>query len=58
MEAETAFRRALQLRPDDFDICNDLGNLLAKTERAAEARGLFDKALSIRPQGAAASEDG
>jgi len=44
-EAEAAYRRALALRPSYSEAHNDLGQLLAKTGRHAEALAAFDRAL-------------
>jgi type IV pilus assembly protein PilF len=45
-DAEAAYRRALELRPDFSDAHNDLGQLLAKSGRLDEAIREFDAALA------------
>jgi len=48
--AETRLRRALSLAPDNPEVLNTLGNLLAGAQRRDEARKLFHKALRTRPE--------
>jgi type IV pilus assembly protein PilF len=45
-EAEKAYRRAIELRPDYAEAQNDLGQLLAKTGRYEQAVAAFDAALA------------
>jgi type IV pilus biogenesis/stability protein PilW len=46
-EAEAEYRHALRIRPAYPEAHNNLGQLLAKTGRASEAIGEFDKAIDI-----------
>jgi Tfp pilus assembly protein PilF len=46
VEAERAYRRALELNPSFPEAWNNLGQLLARTGRTAEALRAFDAALS------------
>ncbi len=46
-EAEADYRHALLIRPNYPEARNNLGQLLARTGRQAEAIGEFDKALDI-----------
>jgi type IV pilus assembly protein PilF len=46
-EAEADYRHALEVRPNYPEAHNNLGQLLAKTGRSAEAIAEFDKALDI-----------
>ncbi len=46
-EAEANYRKALLVRPAYPEVHNNLGQLLAKTGRTAEALAEFDKALDI-----------
>jgi type IV pilus assembly protein PilF len=46
-EAEADYRHALQVRPNYPEAHNNLGQLLAKTGRSAEALAEFDKAIDI-----------
>jgi Tfp pilus assembly protein PilF len=52
--AEKAYRRALELWPDDGRVLNNLGNVLAMAGREQEALECFEKAIAVRPNGAAA----
>ena len=46
-DAEADYRHALQVRPDYPEAHNNLGQLLARTGRTAEALAEFDKAIDI-----------
>jgi type IV pilus biogenesis/stability protein PilW len=46
-EAEADYRHALQIRPNYPEAHNNLGQLLAKSGRQAEALAEFDKAIDI-----------
>ncbi len=46
-EAETRFRKAVEIEPDDADYLLSLGRLLRETDRAAEALPLLDRAARI-----------
>ncbi len=48
-EAILAFRRALQLRPQDAPVLNDLGCSLVVLNRSPEAIPVFERALQFRP---------
>jgi len=48
-EAETAFRRALALKPGQADALNNLANLLSDDGRDAEAETCYREALRSRP---------
>jgi tetratricopeptide (TPR) repeat protein len=48
-EVILAFRRALQLRPQDAPVLNDLGCSLVVLNRSPEAIPLFERALQFRP---------
>jgi tetratricopeptide (TPR) repeat protein len=48
-KAEAAARRLLEHFPDDAPTLEVLGDLLMKTERHAEARDLFQRALNVNP---------
>ncbi|MBC8233878.1 tetratricopeptide repeat protein [bacterium] len=48
--AMTEYQRALTLNPDNADTYNDIGLILYKQERYAEATVEFKKALALRPQ--------
>ncbi|TGU40988.1 tetratricopeptide repeat protein, partial [bacterium M00.F.Ca.ET.152.01.1.1] len=48
-EAETVYRRALQLSPKDTDILVALGLVVGSSQRFDEAGQLFDRALAIKP---------
>ncbi len=52
--AEHAYRRALELWPNDSRVLNDLGNVLAMQGHADEALDCYRKATSADPQNAAA----
>lgn len=52
--AEKAYRRALELWPEDGRVLNNLGNVLAMAGRENEALECFEKAIAVRPSGAAA----
>ncbi len=47
--AEPAFRKALQLNPDDFQANLTLGAILYKRRALGEARRLLDRALRLSP---------
>ncbi|TGT69018.1 YaiO family outer membrane beta-barrel protein [bacterium M00.F.Ca.ET.159.01.1.1] len=48
-EAETVYRRALQLSPKDTDVLVALGLVVGSSQRFDEAGQLFDRALAIQP---------
>lgn len=48
-EAETAFRRSLQLKPDFAPAWNNLGNVLRRQDRGQEAMEAYRKALQLQP---------
>lgn len=52
--AEQAYRRTLQLWPDDARTLNNLGNVLAMQGRAAEALQAYERSASSDPTNAAA----
>ena len=52
--AESEYRRALELRPDDDRILVNLGNLLAAQGHSSEALTLYQRAQSLNPHNAAA----
>ncbi|MBI5168954.1 MAG: tetratricopeptide repeat protein [Candidatus Eisenbacteria bacterium] len=52
--AEQAYRRTLQLWPDDSRTLNNLGNVLAMQGRAAEALAAYEKSVASDPTNAAA----
>lgn len=47
--AESAFRRAAELAPDDSKILANHANLLVEAGRHDEAMALYDRALSLQP---------
>ncbi len=47
--AEAAYRRALQLHPDDVDAAVGLAHLLQRTNRAAEAEAALTEPLKAHP---------
>ncbi len=49
---EASFREAIRIKPDYADAHGNLANLLAATDRAAEAQAEFDTALRLRPNDA------
>jgi tetratricopeptide (TPR) repeat protein len=53
-EAETAYRSALELWPNDDRIHNNLGNTLAARQRTEEASAAYARAIEINPSNAAA----
>jgi Tfp pilus assembly protein PilF len=48
--AEKMLRRAAESDPKDADAANQLGLMLAKQDRAAEAKEWFERAISIDPR--------
>ncbi len=52
--AEAAYRTALESRPDDADVHNMLGNVLADQQRWQEAAESYRRAATLRPEKAAA----
>jgi tetratricopeptide (TPR) repeat protein len=49
-EAEIAYKKALEIKPDYHEVWNNLGNLLAdQLERYEEAEESYKKALEIKP---------
>jgi Tfp pilus assembly protein PilF len=51
--AATAFRRALNLAPEQADVMHELGVALLATGSKADALGLLDRAAALRPGEAA-----
>jgi len=47
--AESAFRRAAELRPDYAEAHNNLGLVLSRLERADDAAAAFQKAVTLEP---------
>ncbi|HTM57794.1 MAG TPA: tetratricopeptide repeat protein, partial [Candidatus Udaeobacter sp.] len=52
--AEKAYRRALDLWPDNDRVMNNLGNAIAMQGRTDQALALYKRAAEINPQNAAA----
>ena len=52
--AERAYRRALELWPNDDRVMNNLGNALAMQGRTDDALALYQRAFAANPQNAAA----
>jgi tetratricopeptide (TPR) repeat protein len=48
-EAMVAFRRELEINPNDFDSCLQMGVLLKQDQKLDEARDYFRRALTVRP---------
>lgn len=48
-EAEAAYRRVVELKPDFAGVHNDLGILLAATLRCVEAEAAYLRAVEIKP---------
>lgn len=51
--AERSYRRALELRPDDDRVWNNLGNVVAMAGRPDEALKCYEKAIAANPGSAA-----
>ena len=49
VEAETAYRQALQLQPNYAEGYNNLGNLLKDQEKIEEATNCYRRALQLQP---------
>lgn len=47
--AEKAFRGELQIEPNDFDACLQLGGILRQNQNYAEARTMLERAARVRP---------
>ena len=52
-EAETLFRKAIQQQPGLVEASANLGDLLSRQQRFAEAVGAYEQALVLRPSAAA-----
>ena len=52
-EAETFFRKAIQQQPGLVEASANLGDLLSRQQRFAEAVGAYEQALALRPSAAA-----
>jgi len=50
VEAEAAFRRSVELNPQDGSAWNNLGNALLKLDRVAEGETCFRNALAVFPR--------
>ena len=50
--AEAAYRKAIELKPDDVNAYVGLAGILFNTGKAAEAKPLVEKAIAIEPTGA------
>lgn len=48
-EAESAFRRAIQINPNFAEAYANLGSILANQNKLAEALPNFDKAIGLKP---------
>ncbi|MGD0461131.1 MAG: tetratricopeptide repeat protein [Tepidisphaeraceae bacterium] len=53
-EALVAMQNSLRLRPDQPELCNNLGTLFRKTGQAEEAIAWFDRAIALQPRHAMA----
>lgn len=53
-EAEGAYRKAIELKPDDAVAYYNLGNLLYNLKRNEEAEGAYRKAIELKPDNASA----
>ena len=47
--AEKAFRAELQIEPNDFDACLQLGGILRQNQNYGEARTMLERAARVRP---------
>ncbi len=56
-QATADFREIVALKPEDSDACTNLGVALAMQRQFAEARLLFERALLLNPQSAAARKN-
>ncbi|OIO00612.1 MAG: hypothetical protein AUJ49_09530 [Desulfovibrionaceae bacterium CG1_02_65_16] len=56
-EAESAYRRALDIEPDYADAANNLGNVLSAQGRLAEAELCYHAALTAKPDYAEAANN-
>lgn len=51
-EAESSYRRALELKPRDANTCNSLGTVLANLGRPAEAERSYREGIAVDPRNA------
>lgn len=56
-DAEIAYKRSIELKPDDYTYINNYGNFLFSTGRAEEAETQFLLALQLKPDDARANSN-